>query len=133
MHQMRAGPAGRDVTEALLWFCAKLIEAQKRHLAKVEFQIAVFARLSTVRTRLNSRQLLTLGRMFEAERQGAWQGSSAADHIRVCKTTVPTATRDLAGLVKVGLLDPRRSNKWRRYCLNVPRDFVKTVSVDDIR
>jgi Fic family protein len=122
-----------EVTDWLLWFAAKVVEAQRRSLAQVAFIIAKARLLERVRGKLNARQTKAVLRMFAAGPDGFIGGLSAGKYRGITGAPPATATRDLADLVALGVLSRTGERKSTRYHLCVPLSPVATVSVDHIR
>jgi Fic family protein len=101
------------ITDWLLWFAAKTIEAQRRTLRLVEFILAKSRLMESVRGALNPRQEKALLRMF---------------------ATAPpaTATRDLAELAAIGALTRTGERKGARYHLNVALGRVESLEIAEI-
>ena len=121
-----------EITNWLLWFAAKAIEAQRRTLQQVEFVLAKARLLDSLRDKLNERQEKVLLRMFEAGPNGFVGGLSAANYMSITGAPPATATRDLGGLVAVEALLRSGEHKSTRYRLNVDVEAVSAVEVTDI-
>jgi Fic family protein len=124
--------ADLGVTGWLLWFAAKVIEAQRRALQTVEFVLAKARLFDRLRGQLNERQEKALLRMFEAGPGGFVGGLSAANYARITDAPPATATRDLGGLVSVGALLRTGALKSTRYRLNIDVEAVAPVGEADI-
>ena len=121
-----------DVTDWLLWFAAKVIEAQRRSLAQVEFIIGKARLLERVRGKLNARQEKAVLRMFAAGPEGFIGGLSASNYRGITGAAPATATRDLADLVALDVLLRTGERKATRYHLGVPLKPVATVEVEEV-
>ncbi|MCF8005494.1 MAG: Fic family protein [Chromatiaceae bacterium] len=129
---LEAASRALEVTDWLLWFAAKVIEAQRRSLAQVEFIIGKARLLERVRGKLNARQEKAVLRMFAAGTDGFTGGLSAGNYRGITGATPATATRDLADLVALDVLYRTGERKATRYHLCVPLKPVATVEVDDL-
>ena len=125
--------ADLEITDWLLWFAAKAIEAQRRTLQQVEFVLAKARLLENLRGQLNERQEKALLRMFEAGPNGFVGGLSAANYMSIIGAPPATTTRDLGGLVGAGALRRSGEHKSTRYRLNIDVEEVASVEVADIR
>ena len=115
-----------------MWFSAKAIEAQRRTLQQVEFILKKTRLLDGVRGKLNARQENALLRMFAAGPEGFLGGLSAANYMSITSAPPATATRDLAGLMRLDALTRTGENKATRYRLNLDLPEVKPLDVVDI-
>ncbi len=130
---LEAASRGLDVTAWLLWFAAKVVEAQRRSLAQVEFIIGKARLLERVRGKLNARQEKAVLRMFAAGPEGFTGGLSAGNYRGITGATPATATRDLADLVALDVLRRTGERKATRYHLGVPLKPVATVTIEEIQ
>ena len=121
-----------EITYWLLWFSAKAIEAQRRTLLQVEFILKKTRLLDGARGKLNARQEKALLRMFAAGPEGFLGGLSAANYMSITSAPPATATRDLAGLMRLDALTRTGENKATRYRLNLDLPEVKPLDVVDI-
>jgi len=129
---LEASSRDLEVTDWLLWFAAKVIEAQRRSLAQVEFIIGKAQLLGRVRGKLNARQEKAVLRMFAAGPDGFTGGLSAGNYRGITGAAPATATRDLADLVALDVLRRTGERKATRYHLCVPLKPVATVEVEEI-
>ncbi len=79
-----------DITDWLLWFAAKAIEAQRRTFTQVEFILQKSRLLDRLRGKLNLRQEKALLRIFAAGPEGFAGGLSASSYMTI--TGAPSAT-----------------------------------------
>ena len=121
-----------DLTDWLLWFAAKTIEAQRRTLQQVEFVLAKDRTMRELHGRINARQEKVLLRLFEAGPTGFLGGLSAANYISITGAPTATTTRDLAGLVSLGALKRSGEFKATRYQLDIAVSRVESVEIADI-
>ncbi|MCU0893602.1 MAG: Fic family protein [Rhodospirillales bacterium] len=118
---LEAGSRTLDATAWLLWFADAVLEAQRRALGQIEFVLHKAKLLDRVRGKLNPRQEKAVLRLFAAGPSGFIGGLSAGNHMSITGAPPATATRDLAGLVLLGVLRRSGDRKAARYQLNVPR------------
>ena len=130
---LEAASRDLEVTDWLLWFAAKVIQAQRRGLSQVEFIIGKARLLERVRGKLNARQEKAVLRMFAAGPEGFTGGLSAGNYRGITGATPATATRDLADLVGLEVLRRTGERKATRYHLGVPLKPVATVTIEEIR
>jgi Fic family protein len=121
-----------EITDWLLWFAAKTLEAQQDTLRQVEFVLQKARLLERVRHRLNQRQERALLRLFAAGPDGFLGGMSAANYMKITGAPPATATRDLAALTAKEAVRRTGENKATRYHLNVTTGPAVVVSVDDL-
>lgn len=121
-----------EATPWLLWFSAAVLEAQKRGLSQVDFILHKAKILSRMKDFLNPRQEKVVVRLFEAGPDGFKGGLSSDNYRRITRASTATATRDLAGLVELGVLVKTGERKSTRYNLAIPIKAVETVHIEDI-
>jgi Fic family protein len=121
-----------EITDWLLWFAAKSIEAQRRTLQQVEFVLAKARVLGSLGSKLNTRQERALLRMFAAGPDGFVGGLSAANYMTITGAPPATTTRDLAALVGLGALLRTGEHKSTRYRLNIAIEEVQPIDVADL-
>jgi Fic family protein len=124
--------ADLEITDWLLWFAAKALEAQRRTLSQVGFILDKSRLIDRLRGQLNARQEKALLRMFAAGPDGFLGGLSAANYMRMTGAPPATTTRDLAALVASGALVRTGENKATRYRLNIPQGSPPIVEVADV-
>src|SRR5690606_11880407 len=108
-----------EITRWLQWFASATLEAQRHTLSQVSFVIQKGRLLAGTEDAMNPRQLKAVLRMFEEGVAGFQGGLSAANYMRITGATVSTASRDLAGLVDLGVLRRTGERKGTRYHLNI--------------
>jgi Fic family protein len=121
-----------EITDWLLWFAAKTLEAQHGALHQVEFILDKARLMERVRGQLNPRQEKALPRLFAAGPGGFVGGLSAANYMRITGVPSATATRDLSGLVAMGALVRIGENKATRYYLNIALEPPSSFEIADI-
>lgn len=104
----------------LTWFADIVLEAQERTLTRVRFLIEKTKLLDRLRGQLNERQEKALIRMFAEGPDGFKGGMSASNYQTITGATSATATRDLAGLVELGVIARTGERKSTRYSLVLP-------------
>ncbi len=107
-----------EITDWLVWFASKALESQQHTLRLVEFTLEKSRLMARVRSQINPRQEKAIMRLFAAGPEGFIGGLSAANYMRITGAPSATTTRDLAGLVEIGVLLRRGENKATRYHLN---------------
>ncbi len=122
-----------EITDWLLWFAAKTIEAQRRTLQQVEFVLAKTRLLDRLRGQINDRQEKALLRMFEAGPGGFVGGLSAGNYAGITGAAPATTTRDLGALVAEGALLRSGEQKSTRYRLNIDIQSVAPVDPSEIQ
>jgi Fic family protein len=110
-----------DATDWVVWFahqyslaCARSSSVIDRAIEKVRF----WAHHAGVE--LNERQRKVLQRLLDDGDGGFLGGLNAEKYTKLTSTSKPTATRDLADLVRAGLLWTTGRGKAMRYYVNVP-------------
>jgi Fic family protein len=121
-----------EITDWLLWFAAKTIEAQQHTLRQVEFILEKSRLLARLGAQLNLRQERALLRMFAAGPEGFLGGLSAANYMKITAAPPATTTRDLAALVTMGALKRVGSNKATRYHLDIAAEPISPLEIADI-
>jgi len=108
-----------EITDWLLWFAEKAVEAQGRTLGQIEFILAKARLLDRLRGQVNARQEKALLRMFAEGPDGFEGGLSAANYMTITGAPSATATRDLTALVEMGALTRSGERKSTRYQLRL--------------
>jgi len=121
-----------EITDWLLWFAAKAIEAQQRTLRQVEFILEKSRLLRRLGDQLNPRQEKALLRMFAAGPEGFLGGLSAANYMKITAAPPASATRDLAAMVAMGALTRLGSKKATRYNLDIAVNPASSLEIADI-
>ncbi len=96
-----------------------ILQAHKESMQFLLFLIEKSKLLNAMSGRMNERQTKVLLRMFAEGPDGFKGDLSAEKYIAITKTTRPTATRDLADLVKKGALVKTGELRHTRYRLNL--------------
>ncbi|MDI1325635.1 MAG: Fic family protein [Brevundimonas sp.] len=121
-----------EITDWLLWFAARILEAQKHTLRQVEFVLEKSRLLDRFGSQLNARQEKALLRLFAAGPAGFLGGMSAANYMKITAAPPATATRDLAALTTMGALRRTGENKSTRYHLNAAAEPLAALEIADI-
>ena len=108
-----------EVTPWLTYFAKTVLEAQQESMRLVSFTIAKARFYERFGDQLNERQAKVIARMFREGPDGFKGGLSAENYLSITKTSRPTATRDLAELVKIGALTKVGERRYTRYSLNL--------------
>jgi Fic family protein len=111
-----------DIHEWLIWFGARVIEAQQSTQTLVGFVLAKTHFLNRFDGLLNERQHKVVLRLFAAGPAGFEGGLSASNYIRMTHASTATATRDLRALVQMGALIKEGERRHTRYLLNLDND-----------
>ena len=107
-----------DISEWLLFFSNLILEAQKNSIKKVQLIIEEARLFQRFEQQLNGRQKKCLRRLFKAEQDGGFKGGlSASNYISITHASTATATRDMAQMVQLGILNKTGQNKSARYFL----------------
>ena len=110
-----------DVDGWLDWFAERVLEAQRRTIASIEFVIAKTRLLDRLQGRINARQEKALLRVMRDGPDGFEGGLSAGKYRAITGATAPTARRDLADLVALGALVRSGEYKATRYAVPFAR------------
>ena len=98
-----------------MYFSEVILDALESTQEEIEFLIAKGKLFDKIQNKLNERQEKALTRMFREGPKGFKGGLSAENYISITKATRPTATRDLAKLVDMGVLVKKGELKHTRY------------------
>jgi Fic family protein len=104
-----------DVTGWIQDFAGMLVHSIKDYGAELQFQIRVLCLLSGENRKLNVRQTKVFDRMARAGSRGFVGGMSAGKYQKIAHTSKATATRDLAEMVEMGLLERAGKGTAVRY------------------
>ena len=108
-----------EITGWLVYFAQTLLEAQRYTQRFIDFLIEKTKLYDRLRDRLNARQGKVLARMFREGLDGFKGRLSAENYLAITKTSRATATRDLQGLVEMGVFRRTGERKHTRYALNI--------------
>ncbi len=93
-----------DVTRWIQTFSCLLTDSIRGYASELQFQIRVMCLLGPVANRLNDRQHKAFHRMAREGVRGFAGGMNAGKYQKIAHTSKATATRDLADMVKLGIL-----------------------------
>lgn len=113
------------------WFAGITLEAQQRAQASVRFLLDKTRLLQRFDEALNPRQRKVLHRMLREGPAGFRGGLSAGNYASIARTSPATATRDLAEMVDLGLLERTGERRHTRYHLTIPTRPVPTITIDE--
>ncbi|GAB4045560.1 Fic family protein [Spirosoma litoris] len=116
-----------DITEWLIYFSEKILEAQVYVQKMIAFIIYKARYFEMYSVQLNDRQIKVASRLFQEEIDGFKGGLSAENYIRIAKTSRATATRDLAEMVELGALTKKGKLRHTRYYLPVQEVDLKEL------
>ncbi|WAC47236.1 Fic family protein [Asticcacaulis sp. SL142] len=108
-----------DITEWLVWFSERALEAQTRTLKQIEFVLAKSRFMERFRGQLNARQEKAILRLFAEGPDGFKGGLSAANYMTITGASTATTTRDLSDLTELGALTRTGERKSTRYHLRL--------------
>ena len=108
-----------DITEWLVWFSERALEAQTRTLRQIEFVLAKSRFMDRYRGQLNPRQEKVILRLFAEGPDGFKGGLSAANYMTITDASTATTTRDLSDLTEIGALTRTGERKSTRYFLKL--------------
>ncbi|MDA9129031.1 Fic family protein [Candidatus Gracilibacteria bacterium] len=103
----------------ILWFGRVILDAQEYSIKLFEHILAKSVLFGKIGGDINNRQEKVLLRMFDAGVEGFAGGLSAKNYATISKAPPATTTRDLADLVKKGVLTRTGERKTTRYFLNI--------------
>lgn len=112
-----------EITDWLIYFAQTILNAQQETLKRIDFIIEKAQFFDHFSAQINARQLKVIQRLFDAGHLGFTGGLSAENYIRIAKTSASTATRDLADLIKKGILIKTGQLKGTRYALNLKSNY----------
>jgi Fic family protein len=106
-----------EIDSWLLYFSQLLIDAQQDALDILDFSIKKAQFFDKYGSVMNERQTKVINRMLDAGAGGFEGGMSAKKYISIARTTKATATRDLTGLVELGILEQNLAGRSTHYTL----------------
>ena len=104
-----------NVSGWIEYFSSTILTAQRYSISLVEFVILKTKFFLKHSDKLNERQKKVIHRIFEAGPEGFEGGLSASNYQAIAKTSPATATRDLAELINLDILEKRGQLKGSRY------------------
>ncbi|OJV15202.1 MAG: cell filamentation protein Fic [Dyadobacter sp. 50-39] len=108
-----------DVTEWLIYFSEKILEAQLYVQNLIAFIVSKARYFENYGSLLNERQHKVALRLFREGLDGFKGGLSAENYIRITSTSRATATRDLSEMVELGALKKSGKLRHTRYYLPI--------------
>ena len=107
------------VDDWVMWFSDRAIESQRLAQAIVQQVLRKSQLLADVdHAKLNERQKKVLTKLADAEPDGFEGGLNTSKYRGIAKTSKPTATRDIQGLVAGGFLEPiHTKGRYAKYRL----------------
>lgn len=106
-----------DITEWLMYFSEKILEAQLNVQKMIAFIIDKARYFENYGSQLNDRQTKVALRLFREGSDGFKGGLSAENYIRITATSRATATRDLVEMIQLGALRKTGMLRHTRYYL----------------
>lgn len=116
---LEAANKSNNITDWLLYFSETVLKAQEVSQCRVEFIIAKAKLYQRIDGQLNPRQEKVLARVLREGIDGFKGGLSAENYIRITQTSRATATRDLQGLVELGVFTKTGELRHTRYHLKM--------------
>lgn len=107
-----------DITDWIQYFASIILEAQKDVKKLVLFTLKKSKFYDQYSKSLNKRQLKAIHKMFELWEDGYEGGMTAKKYISICKTSKPTATRDLQSLFEKKAFSKTGAGRSVSYDLN---------------
>jgi Fic family protein len=108
-----------EITEWLVYFAEKILEAQNYSIDMVDFLIKKTQLYDNIAGTLNIRQEKVIARMFREGLEGFKGGLSAENYISITGASRATATRDLQDLIEKKIFIKSGQLKSTRYYLNI--------------
>ncbi|NIJ44441.1 Fic family protein [Wenyingzhuangia heitensis] len=100
---LEVGQRSNDITEWLQYFIDIILKALGVSEVLIDFTLKKARLFDLYGSKLNERQLKVIRRMLEEGIDGFEGGMTAKKYIAITKTSKPTATRDLQGLLELGV------------------------------
>ena len=117
----RASQGSLDITEWLVWFTGLVLDSQLEAKIQIAYVLAKARFWDAYAEKFNERQTKILGCMFREGIEGFKGGMSAQKYSKIAKCSKATATRDLAGLLKMGAFRKLEGGgRSTRYDLRLP-------------
>jgi Fic family protein len=108
-----------NIDSWLVYFANMLLEAQQINIDIITFSIKKTHFFDTFKTKLNTRELKAIKKMFDAGTEGFEGGMTAKKYISITKTSKSTATRDLQHLTEIGALMEKGNGRGVHYLLKI--------------
>lgn len=116
---LKEGQRSNEISAWISYFVKTVLLAQENAEAQIGFTLKKTRLFDRVGDDLNERQRKVILRMLAAGPEGFEGGMSAKKYISISKTSKPTATRDLQGLMRMDVLVPAGGGRSARYHLNI--------------
>ena len=116
---LNAAQCSDSVSEWIEYFIELCLSAQSDAQTQIEFVLKKTQFLDRHRANLNERQSKVILRMLEEGVDGFDGGMSAKKYVTIASTSSPTATRDLADLLKKDVFTSTGGGRSTRYWLNL--------------
>lgn len=117
-HALEQANSSLNITEWLVYFCEKILEAQVHVQKMIAFIVEKARYFEKYDEQLNDRQKKVALRLFREGRGGFKGGLSAENYLRITGTSRATATRDLSEMVELGALKKTGKLRHTRYYLS---------------
>ena len=117
--EMKRAQCTLEINSWLLYFSQLLIDAQQNAINVLSFSVKKTQFFDKYKSVLNERQTKAINKMLDAGTDSFEGGMTAKKYISITKTTKATATRDLAGLVELGILQQNFAGRNTNYTLNL--------------
>ena len=109
-----------DATEWMRFFLEVLVKSIDLAKDYVTFTLQKAAMLDNIQNSISANQKKVLLKLFDKGPNGFDGGLSAKNYMSITRTSRATATRDLAELVDLGVLNRTGAGRSTRYELNLP-------------
>lgn len=110
-NQLQKAQRTLDLTDFLIYFMDLLAQALDLAKAMMEFTLRKRRFLERFGADMNERQLKAVSKMFDAGPSGFQGGMNNRKYVSINRTSMPTATRDMAALEAMGAF--RKTGKGR--------------------
>lgn len=115
--ELKSAQRSRDVSAWVSFFSRVCVEAQSQAEKQIRFTLQKAKLFSRFEDRMNERQVRVVRRMFEEGPDGFEGGMSARKFVSITKASKATATRDLQGLLDMGVFRVEGGGRSTRYAL----------------
>ena len=115
--ELKSAQRKQDVSSWILFFSRVCLKAQDQAERQIHFTLKKSKFLDRFAGRMNKRQNRVVQRMFEEGPNGFEGGMNARKYILITKASKATATRDLQGLLEMGVLEVQGGGRSTHYVL----------------
>lgn len=115
--ELKTAQRNKDVSGWISFFSGVCLEAQNQAERQIHFTLQKAKLFDRFEHQMNERQIRVVQRMFEEGPDGFEGGMSARKYISITKVSKATATRDLQGLLAMGLFCTEGDGRSTRYAL----------------